>query len=126
MRDINNREDIILLVNTFYEKVKNDETIGYLFTEVAKVNWEKHLPLMYDFWDNILFNTGNYSGNPLLAHKELNKKSALNEEHFKHWIKLFFETIDTLFEGKKASEIKERAKNIAMVISYKVLENSKA
>ena len=44
-KDIENRGDIILLINTFYEKVKRDEVIGYIFNDVAKVNWEKHLPV---------------------------------------------------------------------------------
>ncbi len=122
MRDIKNRLDIILLVDTFYEKVKTDETIGYLFTEIAKVNWEKHLPKMYDFWENILFYTNNYSGSPMMVHKELHEKSPLNAEHFSHWTTLFCVNIDAHFKGKKANEIKERAKNIAMVMSYKVIE----
>ena len=50
MKAINNREDIELLVNKFYEKVKVDETIGYIFNEIANINWDKHLPKMYDFW----------------------------------------------------------------------------
>ncbi len=48
-KDIANRADIQLLVDTFYNKVKADETIGYLFNDVANVNWEHHLPRMYDF-----------------------------------------------------------------------------
>ena len=38
-KDIANRDDIILLINTFYEKVKKDQVIGYIFNDVAKVNW---------------------------------------------------------------------------------------
>ena len=48
-KDIANRTDIELLVNKFYDKVTADTTIGYIFTDVAKVNWELHLPRMYDF-----------------------------------------------------------------------------
>ena len=55
--DIRNRKDIEKLVNTFYDKVKTDDVIGYLFNDVAKVNWENHLPKMYNFWENILFFT---------------------------------------------------------------------
>ena len=44
-KDIENREDIVVLINRFYEKVKKDEVIGYIFNDVAKVNWEKHLPV---------------------------------------------------------------------------------
>ena len=62
--DIKNRNDIEKLTNTFYGKIKTDTTFGYFFTDVAKVNWEEHLSRMYDFWENIMFANGNYSGNP--------------------------------------------------------------
>ncbi len=57
-KDIENRKDIELLVRSFYDKVKADDTIGYIFNDIAKVNWEKHLPVMFDFWENVLFYTG--------------------------------------------------------------------
>lgn len=119
--DIRNRKDIEKLVNAFYDKVKKDDTIGYLFNDVAKVNWELHLPKMYDFWENILFYSGNYSGSPMVVHKELHQKSTMNQQHFQHWNDLFSETVDMLFIGVRANEIKERASNIAQVIMYKTL-----
>ena len=119
--DIRNRKDIEKLVNAFYDKIKKDDTIGYLFNDVAKVNWELHLPKMYDFWENILFYSGNYSGSPMVVHKELHQKSTMNQQHFQHWNDLFSETVDKLFIGIKANEIKERASNIAQVIMYKTL-----
>ncbi|POS03113.1 hemoglobin [Flavobacterium croceum DSM 17960] len=119
--DIRNKRDIEKLVNAFYEKVKTDEVIGYLFTDVAKVNWETHLPKMYNFWENISFYTANYSGSPMAVHKELHQKSTMTQEHFQHWNMLFNETVDKLFEGAKADEIKNRASNIAQVMMYKTL-----
>lgn len=119
--DIRNRKDIEKLVNAFYDKIKKDDTIGYLFNDVAKVNWELHLPKMYDFWENILFSSGNYNGSPMLIHKELHQKSTMNQNHFQHWNDLFSQTVDCLFKGIKANEIKERASNIAQVIMYKTL-----
>jgi len=119
--DIRNRKDIEKLVNTFYNKIKTDAVIGYLFTDVARVNWEVHLPKMYDFWENILFCTGNYNGNPMMRHKELHEKSPMTEAHFKHWTALFTDTVDRLFEGSKAEEIKSRAINISLVMMYKTI-----
>jgi hemoglobin len=119
--DIRNRKDIEKLVNAFYESVKKDAVIGYLFTDVAKVNWELHLPRMYDFWENILFYTANYEGNPMARHKELHQKSAMNKGHFQQWNTLFTQTVDSLFEGKKAEEIKNRALNISDMMMYKAL-----
>ena len=119
--DISNREDIELLVNTFYDRVRTDGVIGYLFTDVARVDWSEHLPKMYNFWENILFYTGNYSGSPMLVHRELHQKSTMNEGHFQHWVTLFTATVDDLFEGERATEIKDRATNIAGVMMYKTL-----
>lgn len=120
-KDIKNRKDIEGLVNAFYDKVKQDDVIGYLFNDVARVNWDEHLPKMYNFWENILFYTGNYSGSPMIVHRELHSKSTMNESHFKHWNQLFNETVDSLFAGEKAEEIKSRATNIAAVMMYKTL-----
>lgn len=119
--DITTRADIEKLVNAFYDKVKTDEKIGYLFTEVAKVNWELHLPKMYDFWENVIFFTGNYEGNPMVKHKELHDKSNMDKTHFQHWNALFNKTVDSLFEGTKAEEIKQRAMNISAAMMYKTI-----
>ena len=118
--DINNRADIQLLVDTFYNKVKLDETIGYLFNDVARVNWEQHLPRMYDFWENILFQTGNFKGNPMTAHLQLHQKSPLTAAHFERWQQLFLATVDELFEGEMAELIKQRALSIATMMRIKV------
>lgn len=120
--DIRNRADIEKLVNAFYDKIKTDSKIGYFFTDVAKTNWEEHLPKMYAFWENILFYTGNFNGNPMLKHKELHQKSKMNQGHFEHWNAIFKETVDQLFKGEKAEEIKERAMNISAAMMYKTLE----
>jgi hemoglobin len=77
---------------------------------------------MYDFWENILFATGNFNGNPMQKHKELHQKSAMNQSHFQHWIAIFSETVDDLFAGLKATEMKQRALNIATVMMCKTLE----
>jgi hemoglobin len=40
-------------------------------------------------------------------------------EHFHHWNTLFDETVDELFIGVKAEEIKQRAINIAAAMMHK-------
>jgi len=121
-KDIQNREDIIKLVNTFYDIVKTDEIIGYIFTDVAHTNWELHLPRMYDFWENILFSTGNFDGNPMMTHKSLNQKSPIGFTHFNRWNTIFNQTVDQLFIGEKAEEIKNRAMNISKAMMDKALD----
>jgi len=123
-KDIANRADIQQLVDTFYIKVRADETIGYLFNEVAQVNWELHLPRMYDFWENILFQTGSFKGNPMAAHVLLHQKSPLSAAHFDRWQQLFLATVDELFEGEMAELIKQRALSIATMMRIKVLPSN--
>jgi hemoglobin len=119
-KDLKNRKDIEVLVNMFYEKVKEDETIGFMFSHV---NWDVHLPLMYDFWDNVLFHTGNYSGNPMAKHMMAHNRYPMNSTHFEKWLALFDVTVDELHSGKNAKAIKERAKSIATIMQIKIFGN---
>ena len=119
-KDIEHREDIALLVNSFYDKVKTDTTIGYFFTEVTEVDWPVHLPKMYDFWESIILGTGDFKGNPMAKHMQLNLKSKLKPAHFEQWLFLWEKTVDELFFGVNADSAKARARNIAGVISYKI------
>ena len=100
--DIKNRVDIERIVNLFYEKVRKDASIGFFFTEIAQTNWEKHLPIMYQFWENIVFSTGTYEGNPMIKHREISQLRPITMDHFQHWIHLFNETVNELFQGEKA------------------------
>src|SRR5215471_1038778 len=115
-KDIENRSDIKTLIDNFYTKVKVDPVIGYLFNDVAKVDWEAHLPRMYDFWESILFQATGYKGNPMIAHMDLHKKSPLSPEHFARWQSLFISTADEYFQGEVAERAKQRARSIAVMI----------
>lgn len=117
-KDITSRADIEVLVNTFYDKVNADDLLGPVFT---KVNWAKHLPLMSDFWENLLLYTGSYQGNPMDLHKHLHKVMNLQPEHFQHWNKLFIATVDELFKGANALIAKQRAMKISNIIQTQIL-----
>ncbi|MEO6732693.1 MAG: group III truncated hemoglobin [Ferruginibacter sp.] len=121
-KDIKTRKDIELLVNTFYEKVSADKELGFIFKEVAKVNWSTHLPAMYNFWENIILFSGNYEGNPLNLHKHLHHIKPLKDTHFDQWNKLFIRTIDELFEGTNASLAKLRAISISDILKKNIME----
>jgi hemoglobin len=121
-KQMENREDVIRLVNTFYDKVKPDPVIGFFFSKVVNVQWEKHLPVMYNFWENIIFHTGGYTGNPMRIHMDLHQQSSLKKEHFDRWTKLFNETVDELFQGDKAEQAKQRALSIATVMQLNIAQ----
>ena len=119
-KDIHNREDIIQLVDTFYGMVQENNKIGPIFTEVAKVDWVHHLPKMYDFWESILFGKAIYKGNPMLVHFALNDKTSLQTAEFETWKTIFFNTVDDLFEGPNAELIKQKAQSIADLMHFKI------
>ena len=119
-KDIENREDIILLVNTFYNSVKENKTLGYIFNDIAKVDWQYHLPKMYSFWASLLLDEHSFSGNPMEKHIALSKITSMTETEFSEWILLFTNTVDALFEGETANEAKLRAGNIARLMLHKI------
>ncbi len=122
-QDITGRNEIAVLVNTFYEKVKKDKILSVMF---ADVHWDNHLPVMYDFWENVIFHTGNYSGNPMVKHHMVHQKNPLSKEHFEKWLLLFEETVDELFAGPNAKSIKERARSIASIMEMKIIAPQKS
>lgn len=118
--DIRNRDDILKLVTSFYDKLLRDDSINYLFTEVAKIDLPHHLDVLVDFWDNILFQNDTYRKNAMQPHLSLHQKSPLNKQHFNTWLKYFNNTVDELFEGEKAFLAKERALSIATIMQIKI------
>jgi len=118
--DITTREDVILLVNTFYDGIRAHALLGPIFNNIAKVNWETHLPKMYSFWSSILLGEYSFTGNPMATHVNLSKSVPLTEKEFSAWIILFDATVNNLFEGEKAEEAKTRAANIARLMLFKI------
>ncbi|MBO9729318.1 MAG: group III truncated hemoglobin [Chitinophaga sp.] len=119
-KEITNRQDIILLVDTFYDKVKADDRIGYIFNDIAKVDWGKHLPTMYDFWESLLLDGNNYRGHTMAPHFRINKLIPLESAHFDRWVALFEATVNELFKGEKAGLAITRARSIKDIMAYKM------
>lgn len=116
MADINNLEDIKLLVNTFYGKVRENELLGPIFEKVISNNWEAHLEKMYRFWQTILLEEYTYSGRPFPPHAKL----PITGEHFDTWLKIWNATVDDNFTGEKANEAKWRGYKMAQMFISKI------
>ena len=123
--DIKSRADIEKFIGNFYEAIKPDKTIGFIFTEVVEMNWEKHIPVIVDFWETILLDNPVYKKNAMEVHYDLNKKIPLQKEHFISWLQLFNAAVDNLFEGKIADLAKTRAKSIAGIMLFKMEDINK-
>lgn len=126
-KDINTREDVFLLVSSFYVKVRKDETLGPFFNEVIK-DWDAHLDRLTSFWETSLFMTRKleqkYHGDPLKAHVKVDNdnSNSISELHFGIWLNLWFQTIDELFEGDYAENAKRRARKMGTFLYLKIFE----
>lgn len=118
--DVLGRPDIVRLVDRFYQKVRADKPLGHVFDEVAKVDWETHLPKLYDFWDTVIFRAGTFRGNPLMVHAKLLEETALPWPLFERWLALFQETLHELFAGENADHMMRCAEDMARVIHSKI------
>ena len=124
-KDIENKDDLLLLVKQFYVKLLNDASISYLFTDVAKINLEEHLPVLVDFWEMVLFEGRAYTKNAMQPHMVLNEQSPITKEHYTTWLTYFKNTVDELFEGEKAFMAKEKATSIATIMQIKIVQLKK-
>ncbi len=118
--DIHSIEEIKIVIDTFYQKVRADEVIGYIFNDIAKVDWQHHMPVMYSFWESTVFGTGNYTRNAMTPHFVLQEKIKFTSAHFERWILLFTTTVDELYEGENAAIMKMRATSIAGIMEMKL------
>ena len=122
MKDIQTREDVEFLVNTFYKKIINDDIIGFYFTDIAKIDLSKHLPKMYNFWESILLGNPVYDGYPMAPHFKLNENTAMEEKHFNRWLQVWEETVHSHFEGEVAEIAVTRSLNIARIMHHKMVK----
>jgi hemoglobin len=122
MTDILTRNDLEKLLREFYGKLLQDPAISYIFTDVAKITLEDHLPHLIDFWEQTLFHTGGYRKNVMQLHLDLNAKEHLTGQHFDIWLNTFNAVVDSLFVGENAENAKTRALSIATIMKIKLAQ----
>ncbi len=123
-KDVLHRADIEDIVARFYDVMLKDPIIGFIFTDIAKIQLEHHLPIIVDFWADSLFKQKKYQGNTLQKHLDIHQKIPLRPGHFTRWLFLFDQAVDQLHEGKNAASMKARAEIVAKSISA-ALSNGK-
>src|SRR5690606_25582452 len=80
--DLDEPGDVAELVRRFYADVAQDDLLGPLFNDVARVDWSEHLPKLTAFWCRALFGIEGYVGNPFRAHLEVHARSPFTLAHF--------------------------------------------
>ena len=109
------RKNVETMVLSFYRKIVKDDTVGPFFVaklgdDMSNEYWKPHLELLINFWSSMMLGDGSYRGNPFAPHMSLGE---LNREVFERWLKLFFETLDEIYEPQAADLFKERSTIIA-------------
>ncbi|GAL62599.1 group III truncated hemoglobin [Algibacter lectus] len=122
-KDLETRDDVYLLVSSFYVKVRKDELLAPFFNDVIK-DWDAHLERLTTFWEASLFLKTKYTGNPLETHIKVDadNKNTITEQHFGLWLNLWLETIDELFEGDFAQNAKFKARKMGSFLYLKIFE----
>lgn len=122
-QDIKTRDDVFLLVSSFYAKVRKDAVLGPFFNRVI-TDWDAHIDRLTNFWESSLFLKTKYLGNPLEVHVRVDQENnnSITELHFGLWLNLWFQTIDELFEGDYAENAKQRARKMGTFLYLNIFQ----
>lgn len=122
-KQIENRDDISLLVQEFYAKIRADEEIGFYFNTMIK-DWDAHLEKLTDFWETNLFAVKKYKADPIEVHNKVDAhfNHSISSEVFGIWLNHWFETIDEHFEGENANTLKRRARKMGTFLFVNMFE----
>ena len=112
-QDIAEGADVERLVRAFYGRALTDPVIGWIFTDVAHLDLEAHVPAITAFWETILLGAHSYGGGAFAPHAALHARVGLREGHFARWLVLWRGTVDELFAGPRAEEAKAHAERVA-------------
>ncbi len=121
VQDLDTPDQVAELVRRFYADVAQDDLLGPMFNDVAKVDWSEHLPKLTAFWCRALFGQYGYSGNPFRAHIDVHEQEPFTPAHFERWLTLFHETIELGWRGPYADHAMALARNVARVHSNQLI-----
>ncbi len=119
--DLDSPEEIDEMVRRFYADVAQDDLLGPMFNDVARVDWSEHLSKLSAFWCRALLGIAGYSGNPFRAHLLVHNQRAFTAAHFERWLSLFHETLELGWIGPNARRAATLADNVARVHSGQLI-----
>ncbi|WP_143595617.1 group III truncated hemoglobin [Tamilnaduibacter salinus] len=111
--DLDHPEAIHHLVQTFYGRLLNDPVMAPVFTEVAGVDLDAHLPTIEAYWRKMLLGEKDaYQRNMVAQHEKVHDRMPLQAVHADHWYRHFTATLDSEFEGPYADRAEYLATRI--------------
>jgi hemoglobin len=124
MGDIRTHDDVVALIEAFYGEAFEDDLLGPVFVDVARMDLAEHMPVMCQFWETVLFRAGTYKRNALTVHVDLHERAALTPEHFGRWVDLWHATVDSRYAGPTAELAKVQGSRIAWSMSRRLMGES--
>ena len=103
-------EQLRVLVDLFYARVRADAALGPVFND-AVGDWPEHLDRLTAFWSSVMLTSGRYKGNPMLAH--LKHKSRITPALFDRWLALWAATTEEVMPPAAAAALQAKAARIA-------------
>jgi hemoglobin len=116
-RDIESREDIVAVIDLFYERTFADPVLGPIFVDIMKLDLDHHIPIVADFWENILFAARKYPGGMMRVHFDVHMMTGLQPHHFQRWLDYWEASIEEQFAGPRATLAKEHAWRVARMMA---------
>jgi hemoglobin len=125
-RDIETRDDCETLVRAFYGRALEDPIIGWIFTDVAHLDLEAHVPVLTAFWETLLLGAQTYDRGAFHPHAALHAKVELRAGHFDQWLSLWYRTVNELFAGPRAEAAKAHAYRLGSAFQMRLAAHPSA
>ncbi len=120
-RDLDSVEEITEMVRRFYQDVVQDDLLGPVFDDVARVDWSEHLPKLVAFWSRALLGIEGYVGNPFRAHAAVHAAAPFTPDHFERWLELFHDTLELGWTGPNVERALTLAHRVADVHRHQLI-----
>lgn len=104
---------IEMLVDRFYDRVRQDRVLGPIFNPAVD-DWDEHKRTLVSFWSSVALRSGTYRGNPMAAHRPHPIRAA----HFDHWLALWRDTAEAVLAPAHAELFCEYASRIGRSLRY--------
>ena len=107
--DLTTRGAIDDLVTTFYREIVFDDLLEPVFSEVAEVEWDRHIPVLVDYWASLLLGTREHRSRVMGVHRHLHGLAPVERDHCDRWYSLWVGCVDERWAGPNAERAKHHA-----------------
>jgi hemoglobin len=119
--DLDSEATIAELVRRFYGAVAQDDLLGPVFIDVARVDWPQHLTTLTAFWCRALLGQEGYAGNPFRQHRAVHERAPFGHAHFDRWLQLFDQTL-AAWTGPHVERARALAREVARVHAHQLVD----